>query len=50
VQGERKAKSKAEICFFALPNRSLFYLKIVQGERKAKSKAKICFFALPRRS
>jgi len=50
VQGERKAKSKAKICFFALPNRSLFYLKIVQGERKAKSKAKICFFALPRRS
>jgi len=50
VQGERKAKSKAKICFLALPNRSLFYPKIVQGERKAKSKAKICFLALSNRS
>jgi len=34
VQGERKAKSKAKICFLALPNRRLFYPKLALEEEK----------------
>jgi hypothetical protein len=33
VQGKRRAK---QIFDFALPNRSLYYQKIVQGKRRAK--------------
>ncbi|MCI7274300.1 hypothetical protein MR642_08365 [bacterium] len=49
VQGECKAKSKAEGFTFSLPSRRLYYVNIVQGECKAKSKAEgfIFFFAEP---
>ena len=49
MQGERKAKCKANGFAFSLLSRSLFYQKIVQGERKAKCKAFgfAIFFAEP---
>ncbi|MDY4558483.1 MAG: hypothetical protein SPE09_07475 [Alloprevotella sp.] len=49
VQGERKAKCKANGFAFSLLSRSLFYQKIVQGERKAKYKANGFAFSLPSR-
>jgi len=50
VQGERNAKGKAKDLHWALPNRSLPYLKVVQGERNAKGKAKDLFLTFPNRS
>ena len=38
VQGESRAKRKAEGFAFSMPSRSLYYAKIVQGERRAKRK------------
>jgi len=50
VQGESKGKGNDEVFHFPLPNRSLFYQKIVQGESKGKGNDEVFHFPLPIRS
>ena len=50
MQGESRAKEDAKHFPFAMPSRSLPYLKVVQGESRAKEDAKHFPFAMPNRT